>query len=177
MNIVKVDMTEGIVSKAPFPRPGRLDHMLGGRAVHRSIPDRPCFASRPSPSEEEPLHSRSGVSRRIVGSQREQALGGRRKSPLTGGIKEANVGGTAGSKLGRLAIQAIVVEGRASTMASFSSSIMRDRLEPARFRHGPRQLRSLRTSARALREKDRHTDHRSCGRETECELNRGGNRS
>jgi aldehyde:ferredoxin oxidoreductase len=34
------------------------------------------------------------------------------KSPLTGGIKEANVGGTAGHLLGRLGIKAIVIEGK-----------------------------------------------------------------
>jgi aldehyde:ferredoxin oxidoreductase len=33
------------------------------------------------------------------------------KSPLTGGIKEANAGGTAGDALGKLGIKAIVVEG------------------------------------------------------------------
>ncbi len=36
------------------------------------------------------------------------------KSPLTGAIKESNAGGTAGHKLGRLGIAAIVVEGRPS---------------------------------------------------------------
>lgn len=35
------------------------------------------------------------------------------KSPLTGGIKESNVGGTAGAALGRLGITAIVIEGQA----------------------------------------------------------------
>jgi len=35
------------------------------------------------------------------------------KSPLTGGIKEANVGGTAGAAIGRLAIAAIIVDGKA----------------------------------------------------------------
>jgi len=35
------------------------------------------------------------------------------KSPLTGTIKESNAGGTVGSALGRLGIQAIVVEGKA----------------------------------------------------------------
>ncbi len=34
------------------------------------------------------------------------------KSPLTGGIKESNVGGTASLKLGRLGIAAIVIEGQ-----------------------------------------------------------------
>jgi aldehyde:ferredoxin oxidoreductase len=35
------------------------------------------------------------------------------KSPLTGGVKEANAGGTAGDTLGRLGIKAVVVEGQA----------------------------------------------------------------
>ena len=35
------------------------------------------------------------------------------KSPLTGGIKESNVGGTAAAALGRLGITAVIVEGRA----------------------------------------------------------------
>lgn len=35
------------------------------------------------------------------------------KSPLTGGIKEANVGGTAGAAIGRLGIAAIIVDGKA----------------------------------------------------------------
>ena len=34
------------------------------------------------------------------------------KSPLTGGIKESNVGGTSGQKLGRLGIKAIILEGQ-----------------------------------------------------------------
>jgi aldehyde:ferredoxin oxidoreductase len=34
------------------------------------------------------------------------------KSPLTGGIKEANVGGTAGAAIGRLGIGAIIVDGK-----------------------------------------------------------------
>ncbi len=34
------------------------------------------------------------------------------KSPLTGGVKEANCGGNAGGDLGRLGIKAVVVEGR-----------------------------------------------------------------
>jgi aldehyde:ferredoxin oxidoreductase len=35
------------------------------------------------------------------------------KSPLTGGIKESNVGGTMGSALGRLGIKGIIIEGKA----------------------------------------------------------------
>ena len=35
------------------------------------------------------------------------------KSPLTGGIKESNVGGTAAAALGRMGIAAVVIEGQA----------------------------------------------------------------
>jgi aldehyde:ferredoxin oxidoreductase len=40
------------------------------------------------------------------------------KSPLTGGIKEANAGGSAAQKLARLGVQAIVLEGRAKDLVS-----------------------------------------------------------
>jgi aldehyde:ferredoxin oxidoreductase len=36
------------------------------------------------------------------------------KSPLTGGIKESNVGGTAAAALGRLGITAVIIEGQAA---------------------------------------------------------------
>ncbi len=53
------------------------------------------------------------------------------KSPLTGGIKEANVGGTAGQKLARLAIQGIVVEGRAEEWKVVKIDTKGASLEPA----------------------------------------------
>ncbi|MGD0656725.1 MAG: aldehyde ferredoxin oxidoreductase C-terminal domain-containing protein [Syntrophorhabdales bacterium] len=132
MNIVKVDMTEGIVSKAPFPRPGRLDHMLGGRAViDRYLTDHVSPRVHPL-SERSPFIVAPGF---LAGSSAPSAnrlsVGG--KSPLTGGIKEANVGGTAGSKLGRLAIQAIVVEGRASRWQLLKLDNAGIGLEPADF--------------------------------------------
>ena len=41
------------------------------------------------------------------------SIGG--KSPLTGGIKEANAGGITGQKLGRLGIRGVIIEGKPST--------------------------------------------------------------
>ncbi len=41
------------------------------------------------------------------------------KSPLTGGIKESNVGGTIAADLGHLAISAIIIESKPSTSKSF----------------------------------------------------------
>jgi aldehyde:ferredoxin oxidoreductase len=53
------------------------------------------------------------------------------KSPLTGGIKEANVGGTVAHKLGRLNIQAIIVEGRAKDWRILRLDSQGAALEPA----------------------------------------------
>ncbi|MDQ0338054.1 aldehyde:ferredoxin oxidoreductase [Caldalkalibacillus uzonensis] len=45
----------------------------------------------------------------LASSAERSSMGG--KSPLTGGIKESNAGGTAGLKLGRLGLRAIIFEG------------------------------------------------------------------
>jgi aldehyde:ferredoxin oxidoreductase len=39
------------------------------------------------------------------------------KSPLMGGCKEANVGGTLGHRLSKLGVKAVVIEGRAAALA------------------------------------------------------------
>ncbi|MBW2285550.1 MAG: aldehyde ferredoxin oxidoreductase, partial [Deltaproteobacteria bacterium] len=48
------------------------------------------------------------------------------KSPLTGGTKEANVGGTAGHKLGRLGIKAVILEGAAEKGACYVIKVTKD---------------------------------------------------
>jgi aldehyde:ferredoxin oxidoreductase len=55
------------------------------------------------------------------------------KSPLTGGIKEANAGGTFGQKMGRLGLAAIVLEGKPDSDHIYIAHITRDgaRLETA----------------------------------------------
>ncbi len=51
------------------------------------------------------------------------------KSPLTGGVKEANAGGTAGDTLAKLGIKAIVVEGQAQSGAWYLLHISSDSAE------------------------------------------------
>jgi aldehyde:ferredoxin oxidoreductase len=51
------------------------------------------------------------------------------KSPLTGGVKESNVGGTAGDALGKLDIKAVVFEGQASPGAWYVLRIQGDAAE------------------------------------------------
>jgi aldehyde:ferredoxin oxidoreductase len=48
------------------------------------------------------------------------------KSPLTGGIKESNVGGTAATKLARLGIAAIIVEGRPEKGKLYGLAVNKD---------------------------------------------------
>ncbi len=55
------------------------------------------------------------------------SIGG--KSPLTGGVKEANAGGTAGDTLGRMGIKAIVVEGAPAKGELFLLHVMNDKAE------------------------------------------------
>ncbi len=51
------------------------------------------------------------------------------KSPLTGGIKEANVGGTVAHKLGRLGVKAIIIEGKPSGNDFYTIKIDRKGVE------------------------------------------------
>jgi aldehyde:ferredoxin oxidoreductase len=63
------------------------------------------------------------------------------KSPLTGGIKESNVGGNPGDKLGRLGIRAIIVEGQSSRDEPHLLHIRSEGVEL----HPARELRGLGT--------------------------------
>jgi len=109
MSLIKVEMSEGRISMVPFPK----ERVIGGRAMVDDL-----MTQYGSPT----LHPLSKESLFIVApgllagtnapSSGRLSVGG--KSPLTGGIKEANVGGTPGHRLGRLGIKAIMVEGKAS---------------------------------------------------------------
>ena len=105
--IIRVDMSKGRVTSEEFPK-GRT---IGGRATIDYL-----MAEYGSPtahplSEENLFIVAPGL---LAGTNAPQSgrlsVGG--KSPLTGGIKEANSGGTAAHKLGRLGIRAIMVEGK-----------------------------------------------------------------
>ena len=51
------------------------------------------------------------------------------KSPLTGGIKETNAGGTAGDMLGRLGVKAVIIEEQAEKGALYLLHIGKDKAE------------------------------------------------
>jgi len=108
MSLIKVHMTQGRVTIEPFPQ----NKIVGGRAMIDHLMTEYLSPTVHPLSEENVLIIAPGL---LAGtsapSSGRLSVGG--KSPLTGGIKEANVGGTAGHKLGRLGVQAIMVEGRA----------------------------------------------------------------
>ncbi|HUJ70354.1 MAG TPA: aldehyde ferredoxin oxidoreductase N-terminal domain-containing protein, partial [Syntrophorhabdales bacterium] len=132
MNFIKIDMTKGSVTVDPFPRSGPLDAMLGGRAViDRYLTEHVSPRVHPLSSRSPFVVAPGFLAGSTAPSANRLSVGG--KSPLTGGIKEANVGGTAGSKIGRLGIQAIVVEGKAAEWQLLKLDQKGLSLEPADF--------------------------------------------
>jgi aldehyde:ferredoxin oxidoreductase len=106
--IYRVNLSTGSITQEPVPSDWRG---LAGRALTSAI------VAAEVPPTAEPLGtnnllvlapgllagtSASSSSRLSVGA----------KSPLTGGIKESNVGGSPGAKLARLGIHALVIEGQ-----------------------------------------------------------------
>lgn len=67
------------------------------------------------------------------------------KSPLTGGIKESNAGGTASQKLARLGIAAIVIEGKAQAGALWKLVIDKNKAEllPAKELKGANNYKAV----------------------------------
>jgi aldehyde:ferredoxin oxidoreductase len=110
MKLLRVDMNELQVKWEPLPV---VYNHLGGRALIaklllEEIPPR-CDALGP--------HNKLIVAPGLLGGSGVPAAGRLSigaKSPLTGGVKEANAGGTAGDALGKLELKAVVVEGQPS---------------------------------------------------------------
>lgn len=108
MHLIKIQMTNETIATEPFSQ----DKLLGGRALIDAWMTQFVLPSVHPLSERNVLIIAPGLlGGTSAPSSGRLSIGG--KSPLTGGIKEANVGGTAGNKLARLGIQAIIVEGKA----------------------------------------------------------------
>ncbi len=108
MRLLRVDMQGGQVTWQAVPP---HYERLGGRGLIASL------LLHEVPAGCDPLgpHNKLIVAPGLLGgagvtTAGRVSIGG--KSPLTGGVKEANAGGTAGDSLGRLGVKAIVVEGQ-----------------------------------------------------------------
>jgi aldehyde:ferredoxin oxidoreductase len=109
MKFLRVDMTENSIKTEAVPQ---AYQGLGGRGL-TSI-----FINAEVPPTCDPLGPENKLvlapgllSGTILINTSRISIGA--KSPLTGGIKESNVGGTISAALGRLGITAIIVEGKA----------------------------------------------------------------
>lgn len=107
MKLIRVDMAQLQASTVPVPG---VYERLGGRALIARLlleeipPDCDALGKYNKLIFAPGLLGGAGVA-----TAGRLSVGG--KSPLTGGVKEANAGGTAGDALGHLGIKAIVVEG------------------------------------------------------------------
>jgi len=105
--IVRVDMTTGAISEETSPARYRY---LGGRALGATMLVEETDARIHPLSQEAALFICPGLlgGTAVTTSGRTSFVF---KSPLTGGTKEANVGGQLGHKLARLGIKALVITG------------------------------------------------------------------
>ncbi len=105
--IVRVNMATGAISKEPLPAAWAR---YGGRALTSAL------VFKEVPADADPLgpDNKLIIAPGLLGGTA-APNGGRisigAKSPLTGGIKESNSGGTAAHALGKMGIAAIIIEG------------------------------------------------------------------
>ncbi|MGH0036263.1 MAG: aldehyde ferredoxin oxidoreductase N-terminal domain-containing protein [Myxococcota bacterium] len=106
--ILRVDMTNQTASFDDFPSEWKL---LGGRALSAKILTAQCDPTCDPLGPDNVLVIAPGVmSGTAAPTSGRISIGG--KSPLTGGIKEANAGGNPGQDLMKLGIRAVVVTGQ-----------------------------------------------------------------
>ncbi|MCH7708728.1 MAG: aldehyde ferredoxin oxidoreductase [Myxococcales bacterium] len=108
--MIRVDMTHQTVEVVDFPDEWKL---LGGRALSAKILLKECDPSCDPLGPDNVLVMAPGVvSGTAAPTSGRISIGG--KSPLTGGIKEANAGGEPGQHLMRLGYRAVIVKGQPS---------------------------------------------------------------
>jgi len=138
--LLRVNMSDLTVREEPFPEEWTF---LGGRALSAKIllneVDPKCDPLGP---ENKVIFAPGVLSGSVAPTSGRMSVGG--KSPLTGGIKEANSGGQAGQKLMRLGYRALIVEGKArDPEARYLIAVSKDGVE---VRACP-ELKGLRTYA------------------------------
>jgi aldehyde:ferredoxin oxidoreductase len=108
--LIRVDMTDQSVSIEPYPDEWKL---LGGRGLSARILTEECDPSCDPLGPDNVLVMAPGVlSGTAAPTSGRISIGG--KSPLTGGIKEANAGGEPGQDLMKLGYRVIIVKGKAA---------------------------------------------------------------
>ena len=138
--ILRVNLTDLTVKEEPFPQEWTF---LGGRALSAKIllkeVDPKCDPLGPG---NKVIFAPGVLSGSVAPTSGRMSVGA--KSPLTGGIKEANSGGQAGQKLARLGYRALIVEGKAKDPAKRYLAVVNK--QGATLRECP-ELKGLRTYA------------------------------
>jgi len=119
MEILRVNMTDQSIKSESMPDEYKF---LGGRGLTSSIINNEVPAKSDALGPANKLVFAPGylTATPLINTGR-LSIGS--KSPLTGGIKESNVGGTVAYALARIGIAAVIVEGRGfSTLISLNSN-------------------------------------------------------
>ena len=113
--ILRVNMTDLTAKFEDVPEKYKL---MGGRGLTTAITcDEVPPTCQPLGPKNKVIFAPGFITGTAAPSSGRMSIGG--KSPLTGTIKEDNTGGMAGSKLGRLGIKAIIVEGQPKEKGKF----------------------------------------------------------
>lgn len=148
--LLRVDMTNLTVTEEPFPQEWTF---LGGRALSAKILVKEVDATCDPLGPLNKLIFAPGVlSGSVAPTSGRMSVGG--KSPLTGGIKEANSGGQAGQKLMRLGYRGLIVEGQAKDPAK--RYLIAINQNGAEMRECP-ELKGLRTYAASEKLAERYS--------------------
>jgi len=158
MKMLKVNMTRDEVIVETFPR----DKILGGRALTSYLMTEYGSPTDHALSEKNCFIVAPGL---LAGTSAPQSgrISVGVKSPLTGGIKESNAGGTVAHLLGRLGIQGIVVEGKAKEWQVLKITADSAELEPAGDIVGMGNYAACDQLRKRYGEKNRHYGYRSRG--------------
>jgi len=122
--IYRINLTTGAITKEDMPERWKR---LGGRALTSAI----------VAQEVPPICWPLGADNKLIlapgllagtGASSSGRLSVGAKSPLTGTIKESNVGGSPASKLARLGIKALIIEGRAPRKQWYVLKVAKDGL-------------------------------------------------
>lgn len=107
MKILRINMSQLTYQEEEVAKEQLL---LGGRSLtSRIIHDEVPATCHPLGPHNKLVLANGVLTGSMASSAERSSLGA--KSPLTGGIKESNAGGTAGLKMGRLGLRAIIFEG------------------------------------------------------------------
>jgi aldehyde:ferredoxin oxidoreductase len=138
--LLRANLTDLTVKEEPFPDEWKF---VGGRGLCAKILlkelDPKCDPLGP---DNKVVFAPGVLSGSVAPTSGRMSVGS--KSPLTGGIKEANSGGQAGQKLMRLGYRALIVEGQAKD--SEKRYLIEINKEGAKIRECP-ELKGLRTYA------------------------------